>query len=251
MAASRLGRLGLVVYNVLYWPYLFGSCAVLFWPSLVLWAVTAPFDPDLKLLHKYTSLWGAHYLSWAPYAGCTVEGRERLDLSKPYVYVSNHQSMVDILAVFATHLPYKWVSKAENFYMPFIGWTMALNRYVPLHRKHLPSILRMFRRSMFWLRRGVSVWVFPEGTRSPDKNLQRFHRGAFALACRTGAAVVPVVIEGPGDILGKGSSHIAPCPVLIRVLDPVHPSEAGGKSRELSKIVFERMQAEQRRIRGA
>jgi 1-acyl-sn-glycerol-3-phosphate acyltransferase len=247
----RLGRVGLVVFNVLYWPYLFGTCAIFFWPALVIWIATAPFDPHLRFLHRYTSWWGAHYLAWAPFAGCKVEGRERLDPKRAYVFAANHQSMVDILAVFATHLPYKWVSKKENFFVPFIGWAMMLNRYVPLRRKHLPSIMTMFRASMRWLGQGVSVFVFPEGTRSPDRKLQPFHRGAFALACRTGAPIVPVMIEGTGEILGKGSFHIAPRPVVIRVLDPIDPAEAGGDSKRLRALVHARMLEEQGRMRGS
>ncbi len=76
----------------------------------------------------YTSYWGAHYLAWAPFASVRVEGLEHASLGRPCVYVVNHQSMVDILAVFATHLPYLWVSKVENFYAPFLGWNMWLKR---------------------------------------------------------------------------------------------------------------------------
>ena len=141
--------------------------------------------------------------------------------------------MVDILAVFATGLDYKWVSKVENFYAPFIGWTMVLNGYIPLKRGHLPSILRMFRRCEAALARGDSVFVFPEGTRSPDGNLQSFFRGAFVLSTRNKAPIVPVVIDGTAEILGKGSARIAPRPVLVRVLPPIDPASVDHDDRRL------------------
>src|SRR6185503_20487735 len=92
----------LVIYNLLYWPYLLGSCAVLFVPAFLIWLMTFFWDPKLRALTWFTTLWGAHYLAWAPLAGVTVEGRSRVPEGASCVYVSNHQSMVDILAVFAT-----------------------------------------------------------------------------------------------------------------------------------------------------
>jgi 1-acyl-sn-glycerol-3-phosphate acyltransferase len=244
------GLLVIVLYNLLFWPYLVASCAVLFVPALALFLVTFAWDRHLRLLHRYTSAWGAHYVTRAPLVPVVIEGRERVRPDAAYVYVSNHQSMVDILAVFATGLDYKWVSKVENFYAPFIGWTMALNGYVALRRGHLPSILGMFRRCERVLRGGYSVFVFPEGTRSPDGEIGSFFRGAFVLSTRTGAPVVPVVIEGTGKILGKGAVRIAPYPLTVRVLDPVDPAEVGYDARRLRDRVREVMVAELARIRG-
>src|SRR5262245_18958084 len=73
--------------------------------------------------HALTSAWAAHYLAAAPYAGVRISGREHLP-SGACIFVSNHQSMVDVLAAYATRLPYLFVSKRENFWVPFLGWTM-------------------------------------------------------------------------------------------------------------------------------
>jgi 1-acyl-sn-glycerol-3-phosphate acyltransferase len=179
-----------------------------------------------------------------------VEGRERLLGNSAFVFVVNHQSMIDILAVHATGLPFAWVSKVENFYVPFLGWNMWLNGYVSLRRGHLPSIRRMLRECEARLRSGTSLCVFPEGTRSLDGELKSFYRGAFWIAARCEAAVVPVVIEGTRDILAKGKFGIRPRPVVVRVLDPIHSREAGGDDRRLRDLVFERMQGELTRLRG-
>ena len=115
------GAVLLAVYNALYWPYLLVSCVVLFAPALVIFLVTFGWDKQRSWLHAYTSWWGAHYLAWAPLAGVRVEGRENALGAEPCVYVSNHLSMVDILAAFAIRLRYRWVSKLENFLVPFLG----------------------------------------------------------------------------------------------------------------------------------
>lgn len=240
----------LVVYNVLYWPYLLGTCAFLFVPAILLFAVTAPFDPKRRVLHAYTSIWGAHYLAWAPFAGVTVEGREKIESTGPCIFVSNHQSMVDILAVFATRLSFLWVSKVENFYVPFLGWNMWLNGYVPLKRGYLPSIMRMVRTCRRKLTEGHSLFVFPEGTRSPTGDLIPFYPGAFRLSVRFRVPVVPVVIEGTRDILPKGRFMIRPRRVVVRVLDPIHPDSVGGDHRVLLETTRGKMQKAQADLRG-
>ena len=243
------GPVVLAIYNAIYWPYLFTTCALLFVPALLIYLCSF-WDRRQRALSWYTSAWGAHYLSWAPLAGTTVEGREHVPAGRPCVYVSNHQSMVDILAVYGTRLPFKWVSKIENFYAPFLGWNMLLNRYVPLKRGHLPSIMRMVRACNARLREGNSLFVFPEGTRSPDGELKSFHRGAFAIATRNRVPLVPMVIEGTGDILPKGTFCIRPRPVLVRILPPLDPAEFGFDARRLQAAVHARMLEAQLQIRA-
>jgi 1-acyl-sn-glycerol-3-phosphate acyltransferase len=240
----------LAVYNLFYWPYLLSTCAILFVPALVIFVVTRPFDRKRRILHRFTSLWGAHYLAWAPFAGVRVEG---LDAARtgPCIYVSNHQSMVDILAVFALHTPFLWVSKVENFYVPFLGWNMWLNGYVPLRRGYLPSIMRMVRTCNRKLKQGESLFVFPEGTRSTSGDLIPFYPGAFRLAVRNGVPIVPVVMDGTQEILPKNQLFIRPRPVLVRVLPPIHPESAGNDYRVLRDTVHSRMQAELTEIRGS
>ncbi|HVW26848.1 MAG TPA: lysophospholipid acyltransferase family protein [Polyangiaceae bacterium] len=240
----------LVVYNILYWPYLLSTCVLLFFPALVLFAVTAPFDPKRRALHWYTCLWGAHYLAWAPLAGVRVEGREHARAAGPCIFVSNHQSMVDILAVFALRMPFLWVSKIENFYVPFLGWNMWLNNYVPLRRGYLPSIMRMVRTCQRRLKEGHSLCVFPEGTRSPDGNLIRFYPGAFRLAVRNRVPIVPVVIDGTQVILPKKQLFIRPRPVVMRILPAIYPEAAGNDHKRLLEQVKTRMQHELDVMRG-
>src|SRR5690606_1805608 len=197
----ELGSFGLTLYNLWYWSYLLTSCALLFVPALAIWALTAAFDPKRRLLGKYTRIWGAHYLASVPFASVTLLGRERGNDVGPCIYVSNHLSLSDVLALFKLDYPFLWVSKIENFYAPFLGWNMWLNNYVALRRGNLPSIMRMVRTCILRLAQGHSLFVFPEGTRSPDGELQPFFAGAFRIAVRTHVPVVPILIEGTREIL--------------------------------------------------
>jgi 1-acyl-sn-glycerol-3-phosphate acyltransferase len=237
---------GVALFNLFFWPYLALSCAVLFVPAVAMTLLLYPKKLRYRALHLYTSFWGSHYLAWAPGAGVRVFGREKVPAGSSVIFVSNHKSMVDILAVFATYLPYLWVSKVENFYVPFIGWNMALNRYVPLRRGYLPSIVRMVRMCLRRLSEGHSLFVFPEGTRSPDGNLQRFYPGAFRIAVRNQVAIVPVVLTGTDHVLPKHSLRVTPYPVVIKILEPIRPSDVGNDWKALREAVWSRMDAELR-----
>ncbi len=243
------GPLGLALFNALYWPYLLGTVIVLFFPALLLFLLTFWQRPR-RWLHVYTTYWASHYLAWAPFASIRVQGRERALGLSPCVFVVNHQSMVDILAIYGIRLQFLWVSKVENFYVPFLGWNMFMNGYVPLKRGRLASIRRMLRRCEARLREGENLCVFPEGTRSTDGNLRSFYRGAFWIAARNRVPIVPVIVEGTGAILAKGSLAIRPQAVLLEVLEPIWPAEAEFDDRKLRELTFSRMQTALARVRA-
>ena len=99
----------------------------------------------------------------------------------------------------------------------------------------------MLRRCEARIRTGASLFVFPEGTRSPDGELQRFHRGAFWVAARYRVPIVPVVIEGTARVLPKRSFRIDPQRVTVRVLSPIHPADFEWNDRRLRDHVHDVM----------
>ena len=248
---QNIGLAGAAAFSAVFWPYRFGSSAVLVAPAVGIFLATAPFDSRRRLLGRFTAEWGAHYLERAPFAKVEVFGREKVDELRPAIYVANHQSMSDTLALFSARIPALWVSKVENFYAPFLGWNMALNRFIPVKRGHLPSIMRMYRTCIRRLSEGHSLVVFPEGTRSDDGNLRHFFRGAFSLSVRANVPIVPVVLDGTGDLLKKGSMLITPCGVRVSILDPIDPASANHDSNELRERVKSTMAAELVRLREA
>jgi 1-acyl-sn-glycerol-3-phosphate acyltransferase len=249
-AHVQRGRLVLVAYNAFYWPYLIGTVVLYFGPALLVFILTFLWDGRRRLLHAYSCIWGGHYLAWAPLAGVEVRNRERGELSTGCIYVSNHQSMVDILAVYATRFSFLWVSKVENFYVPFLGWNMLMSRYIGIKRGYLPSIMRMVRTCNRRLRDGENLFIFPEGTRSPDGRLIPFYSGAFRLAVRNRVPIVPLVLEGTNRILAKHSFHIDPQRCVVQVLEPIYPESVGYDHRRLHDAVRSAMQAAQDDLRG-
>jgi len=106
----------------------------------------------------------------------TIVNRERIRRDATYVIVANHQSLLDILVLFRLFVHFKWVSKAELFRIPCIGWNMTLNRYIRLRRGNPESIAAMMRDAERTLAEGSSLMIFPEGTRSADGRLKPVRR---------------------------------------------------------------------------
>lgn len=152
-----------------------------------------------------------------------IDGLEHL-AKGPYVIVSNHMSQMDVLVMNFVRHHYKWIAKREAFSIPVIGWCMWYARYIPLVRGNAQSHVRCLARATEWARRGVSVWFFPEGTRSADGEVKRFKLGAFRVAAQSGAKILPVTITGTREVLPKGSGRFAArARILIRIDAPFAP----------------------------
>jgi 1-acyl-sn-glycerol-3-phosphate acyltransferase len=239
--------------TLLFWPYLLLSSMVLFVFALLLFLATLPFDRRRALLHLYTCAWAYHYVRLLPLWRARFSGRERIAGEQTYVLVANHQSLGDILVLFGLFKHYKWVSKRAIFRVPFIGWNMWLNDYVALLRGDPKSIEQMMQECRVHLRRGSSVMMFPEGTRSTDGEIKAFKHGAFTLASELRLPLVPIVIDGTRDALPKHGlmlDHPWGLPIRVHVLDPIAP-RAGESVPELAARVRDVMLAELAAMRAA
>ncbi len=175
--------------------------------ALLLRVVTYPFDRRLRLLHLFTCFWGSFYTWTMPAWRIRVEGRENVRKDATYMIASNHQSQLDILVAFRLFFHYKWVSKTEIFRVPLIGWNMTLNRYVKLKRGDKESIAQMLKECERHLDEGSSIFMFPEGTRSPDGKVKDFKLGAFEMALKKKVPILPIVISGTNKALPKYSMN--------------------------------------------
>ena len=225
------------LYSTAFWAFLALTSLALFPVALVLWAATLPFDRRKVVLHQFTNLWASLYTWVNPLWPVTVEGREKIRRGETYVMVANHLSLLDILVMHRLLRHFKWVSKIENFRIPFVGWNMRLNRYIELRRGDRDSVVQMMADCERTLRSGSSILMFPEGTRSRDGTLQAFKTGAFELALRTQTPILPIAIEGTSNALPKrGFVLQGHHPIRIRVLDPIPPeSFAHLSAKELAE----------------
>lgn len=219
--------------SLLFWGFILLT-SVLFYPvALVIRGVTFPFDRRLLLLHRFSCFWASLYTWCNPLWRVRIEGREHIDRHETYVMVSNHQSLVDILVLFRLFVHFKWVSKAENFRIPFVGWNMTLNRYIRIERGRMRGNLSMMREAESALRSGSSVMIFPEGTRSTGGTLGEFKPGAFELAVRSVRPVLPIAVRGTAAALPKkGFILRGRREIRVRVLEPIAPPWPPGTGAE-------------------
>lgn len=171
--------------------------------ALTIRLVTYPFDRRLRFLHLFTCFWASLYSWMLPAWKVRIEGRENVRKNVAYMVVSNHQSQLDILIAFRLFFHFKWVSKIEMFRFPLIGWNMVLNRYVKLKRGDRESIAQMLKECEVHLDEGSTIFMFPEGTRSPDGEIKTFKLGAFQLAHKKKVPILPIVISGTSKALPK------------------------------------------------
>ncbi len=226
-----------VVGSLLFWTFLVVTSVLLFPVALGVWALTTVFDRRLAVLHRFTCFWASLYTWLNPLWPVQVEGRERIRPDRTYVMVANHASLLDILVLFRLQTHFKWVSKIENFRVPFIGWNMSLNGYIQLRRGSRPSVIRMMDECRSALSEGNSIMMFPEGSRSADGRLKSFKTGAFELALETGSPLLPIILEGTARALPKrGFVLRGRHPIRIRVLEEV---PAAGELSELTERVRE------------
>lgn len=240
------------VYSVVFWSFFAVSSAALFVGAVLVFLLTRPFDPKGRVLHLYSCFWAQLYFYVNPLWSLRVEGRERLPWDGPAVLVANHESLGDILVLFALYRPFKWVSKESVFKAPFLGWNMRLNGYVPLKRGDKESIGKMMAACEAWLERGVPVLMFPEGTRSPDGEIKAFKDGAFRMAVSRRAPVIPVVICGTSNTLPKhGLVMTTDARCHLKVLPPVDPAPFGEDVAALREHVRALMIEEKARMVAA
>jgi 1-acyl-sn-glycerol-3-phosphate acyltransferase len=162
-----------------------------------------------------------------------VDGVPADGLRTPCVVVCNHQSLADIPLL--SHLPWemKWVAKRSLFRLPLIGWMMRMAGDIPLDRADARSGARSLLRAARYLREGCPVMFFPEGTRSADGSVGRFHDGAFRLALRERVNVLPVAIDGSHACLAKHSWRFgAARTIRVRVLPPIEVAGFGAGQTE-------------------
>ena len=164
----------------------------------------------------------ARSLVWISGVRLRVEGTSRPGDGAICIYMPNHQSQLDIPVLMAT-LPgrVRFLAKRSLLKIPIFGWSLRSLGFVPVDREdrsHAQDMLEVARQR---LAAGISLVVFPEGTRGDGVRLLPFQRGGFLLALRSGSPIVPVGIEGTAQVRPRGSLRLRPGPVTVRYGDPV------------------------------
>ncbi len=175
--------------------------------------------PD-GIIQRCMHAW-ARSACWAAGAKVHVIGAEYLSRDHGVIYISNHVSWFDIFALASTLPRYSFVAKIELRSIPLFGWAAAAAGIIFLERDNRKSAFESYKVAAAEVQRGRSVVVCPEGTRGYDYHLRPFKKGPFVLAIAAQAPVVPCIVYGAREVMGKGSFWIRPGKIEIRLLEPV------------------------------
>lgn len=215
----------------------FGSMAIL----------TAWIPPRGRLYLFWARSWSRTVLS-ACGLGVKVEIPDTVRQVPSAIFMSSHESALDILALLVA-IPHqiRFLAKRSLFYVPFLGWSMWLAGFVPVDRESKESGLQALEQLRDRLSRGLSVLIFPEGTRSRDGTLGAFKKAGFILAIRTGTPIVPIAVRGSREVLGADGLTIRQGTTTVYMGDPIPTAGLGVHDRA---ALLERTRAQIRILRG-
>ena len=190
------------------------------------------FGPYSIIIYYIAKIW-TNSILFAAGVKLHVEGLEKIDPRKSYIFIGNHQSHFDVLSVFsALPLTVRFMAKKELFKIPVFGWSLYASGTIRIDRSNRERAIKSMNNALDRIKRGVSVVVFPEGTRSEDGKIRDFKKGGFVLAIKGRIPIVPVSISGSRFILPKNTIRINPGEIKIIINEPIQTDQFNYQERE-------------------
>lgn len=205
------------------------------------------FDSSGRLQHRVAVTWARMVLRICM-VRVGVTGAEKLATQQPYVFCSNHFSLIDTPVMFGS-MPrdFRILARDNLWKIPFLGWHLNRAGHIPVRRESPREAARNIGEAADRVRKGVSILLFPEGGRTRQPAMRRFRPGAAYIAIQAGVPIVPMAVVGTRDILSPGSSHLHPGRAELRVGVPI---ETTGLSNRDAKGLIERTQQEVATLAG-
>jgi len=197
----------------------------------ILAILLAFFDKSGNSSHKIARAWAKSIL-FVSRIKVVVKGLSNIDPASSYIYMANHLSNFDIPVLLAC-LPvqFRWLAKAELFKIPIFGQGMQGCGYISIDRSNRKEAFKSLDIAAEKIRNGVSVVIFPEGTRSREFKVNQFKKGGFVLAVDAQVPIIPILIDGTWHIMSKNGLRIKPGKVFLEIMEPVETSEYSRKTK--------------------
>jgi 1-acyl-sn-glycerol-3-phosphate acyltransferase len=217
-------------------------CAVTV-PAALLTIILGLFDPHGKHVYGISRFWAWVILRFGG-VSLSVNGLSHIDPRQQYVFMVNHQSNIDI-PVLVQSLPafqLRWLAKRELLRVPFFGWALWAAKHITVDRADRFDALGSLKKAKQRMKSGISLVVFPEGTRSSNGHLLPFKRGGFLLAVKTRTPIVPVTISGSSAILPKGDWRLRSGKIDVTLGAPIsvenyRPGTLRALSAQVHKLI--------------
>ncbi len=190
---------------------------------------------------RFWGYWPAHIWARAFCVLClvrvSVEGRENISPKTSYVFVANHQGAFDIFSIYGyLNHDFRWMMKKGLERIPLVGYSCKVSGHIYVDNSTPAATRHTMAEAEKRLRDGMSVVVFPEGSRTRDGRMHRFHRGAYMLAMEFALPVVPITIDGAYDIMPRGANLPRPGHIKLTIHKPI---EAGDDGHNLNELMAE------------
>ncbi len=181
----------------------------------------SPFDKTGNFIHYIGKFWSLLNVILSG-TRLYLRGKEKIKKGQSYIIMSNHQSLFDVWALIGKiPLQLRWIIKSEIRKMPLFGLALERMGHIYIDRKKLKGMASNLDGAVQKIRKGVSIVIFPEGTRSKDGRLQKFHRGGAIIAVHSGVPILPVTVNGGRFVLPKGTLALMPGKMEIIIGDPI------------------------------
>ncbi|MBX3231097.1 MAG: 1-acyl-sn-glycerol-3-phosphate acyltransferase [Labilithrix sp.] len=205
------------------WTYAeFTACLLAFMPPMAVSYLRHKGDPTMRAPGQWMRRLGRTASRFTPLWKFTIEGERPADIdTRGYVVIANHESQADPFLLSWLPFDMRWVAKEELFKPPVVGWAMTWGGDIPLRRGEGDSVRKMLDECARAIEAGISVMLFPEGTRTRDGSLLPFKDGAFSLAIRTGAPILPVALTGTREMRPAKTYWFGKARARARILDPI------------------------------
>lgn len=211
---------------------------ILVFNTLMCAIITMLFFPfnNSEPIHQVQIWWCRLNFYWL-FIPVTVDGKENITPGQSYVFVANHTSMFDVFLIYGW-LPvvFKWLMKKELRKIPFVGTACKAAGHIYVDRSNSKASAQSLNDIKKQLHNGVSTVIFPEGTRSTDGRLGRFHAGAFRIAFDLGLPVIPLSLTGCYEVQRKGEIFVHRHPVHMHIGKPIQITQFEDKNEAMEIV---------------
>jgi 1-acyl-sn-glycerol-3-phosphate acyltransferase len=198
----------------------------------VLALLSSLFDRTGDLVLALARVWSRIVLA-VPGVKLEVIAHAHLDPKRPYVFMANHASMVDIWAIFVgIPVSFRFIAKSQLAEIPIFGRAMRVGRFIFIDRQNATSARRSIDEATRRIKSGQSVVIFPEGTRTRDGRVAPFKKGGFHLAMNSGADIVPVAVRGTRAVMPHGAILIRAGKVTLEMAEPIPTADIAQADRD-------------------
>ena len=181
--------------------------------------------PNCKFVNWIQKLWSRSF-GWMLFLPVTITGKENIKPGQSYVFVANHQSMLDVWIIYGW-LPviFKWLMKAELRKVPFVGSACKAAGHVFVDRSSPMAAKKSLEEVEKALTNGICTVIFPEGTRSLNGEVGRFKRGAFQIALELNLPIIPISLSGCYEAMNRKAKYVTWHPIHMHIGEPILPDQ--------------------------